>query len=142
MTAEPRIVHSERETSQARPHAAAVRHPAWRRCPSRHEETAPGFAHHGSDELRASLARASAVRLVIGAAYGGALARRLPHESLFAEAVLSPAPSCRSIPITTMRAVYIASGEIDIAGDRSWRRAARVQAGRPHFHPANAQSGC
>ena len=68
MTAGRGIVHSERETSQAK---ATPRRlfgiQAWAALPQSHEEVAPAFAHHGTDELPRIAADGKRVRLVMGA---------------------------------------------------------------------------
>ena len=119
MTAGRGIVHSERETSEAR---AATRRlfgiQAWAALPKSHEEQAPAFAHHGTDELPRITGEGKRVRLVMGRAYGAESPVAFPHDGLFAEAVLAPGTVLPLDPDYEERAVYIASGEIDIAGDR------------------------
>ena len=118
MTAGRGIVHSERETSEAK---AATRRlfgiQAWAALPKSHEEKAPAFAHHGTDELPRIAGEGKRVRLVMGEAYGARSPVDFPHESLFAEAVLAPGAVLPLDPDYDERAVYVASGEIDIAGD-------------------------
>ncbi len=137
MTAGRGIVHSERETSEAK---AVTRRlfgiQAWAALPKSHEETAPAFAHHGADELPRIAGEGKRVRLVMGSAYGARSPVEFPHESLFAEAVLAPGAVLPLDPDYDERAVYVASGEIDIAGDTfGGGPAARVQARGPHLHP-------
>jgi hypothetical protein len=135
MTAGRGIVHSERETSEANlvtggqglAHAkgditgAGQRRlfgiQAWAALPKSHEESAPAFAHHGTDELPRIAGEGKRVRLVIGAAYGVRSPVEYPHASLFAEAVLAPGATLPLDPDYDERAVYVASGEIDVAGD-------------------------
>jgi len=118
MTAGRGIVHSERETTQAK---QATRQlfgiQAWAALPKSHEEAAPAFAHHGTDELPRIAGEGKRVRLVMGAAYGARSPVEFPHESLFAEVVLARGAVLPLDPDYDERAVYIASGEIDIAGD-------------------------
>jgi redox-sensitive bicupin YhaK (pirin superfamily) len=118
MTAGRGIVHSERETSAAK---AVTRRlfgiQAWAALPRSHEEAVPGFAHHGVDELPRIAGEGKRVRLVMGSAYGARSPVSFPHESLFAEAVLAPGAVLPLDPDYDERAVYVASGEIDIAGD-------------------------
>jgi redox-sensitive bicupin YhaK (pirin superfamily) len=135
MSAGRGIVHSERETSTANlvtegqglararaDLAGAGKHrlfgiQAWAALPKSHEETAPAFAHHGSDELPRIAGEGKRVRLVMGEAYGARSPVEFPHPSLFAEAVLAPGAVLPLDPDYDERAVYVASGEIDIAGD-------------------------
>jgi len=118
MTAGRGIVHSERETTEAK---QATRQlfgiQAWAALPKSHEESAPAFAHHGTDELPRIAGEGKRVRLVMGAAYGARSPVEFPHDSLFAEVVLAPGAVLPLDPDYDERAVYIASGEIDIAGD-------------------------
>jgi redox-sensitive bicupin YhaK (pirin superfamily) len=118
MTAGRGIVHSERETSQAQ---AGTRRlfgiQAWAALPASHEEVAPAFTHHGADELPRIAGEGKRVRLVMGEAYGARSPVAFPHEALFAEAVLAPGAVLPLDPRYDERAVYVASGEIDIAGD-------------------------
>jgi redox-sensitive bicupin YhaK (pirin superfamily) len=137
MSAGRGIVHSERETSAAnlvtgghglaqaegRPTEAARAMQrlfgiqAWAALPRSHEEQAPAFAHHGSDELPRIAGEGKRVRLVMGEAYGARSPVEFPHASLFAEAVLAPGATLPLDPDYDERAVYVASGEIDVAGD-------------------------
>jgi redox-sensitive bicupin YhaK (pirin superfamily) len=130
------IVHSERETSEANlvtgghglAHVkgeaaqATTRRlfgiQAWAALPKTHEEGAPAFAHHGTAELPRISAEGKTLRLVLGSAYGVHSPVEFPHETLFAEAVLAPGAVLPLDPDHDERAIYIASGEIDIAGTR------------------------
>jgi redox-sensitive bicupin YhaK (pirin superfamily) len=129
------IVHSERETSEANlltgGHGlASVKGEAsqainkrlfgiqaWAALPKSHEEMPPEFAHHGTAELPRISAEGKTVRLVMGSAYGARSPVEFPHQSLFAEAVLAPGALLPLDPDHDERAVYIASGEIDVGGD-------------------------
>ena len=128
------IVHSERETSEAnlrtgghglahvkdQAPAATVKRlfgiQAWAALPKSHEEAAPAFAHHGAGELPRIAGEGKTVRLVMGSAYGARSPVEFPHEALFAEAVLAPGSVLPLDPDHDERAVYVASGKIDIAG--------------------------
>ncbi len=119
MTAGSGIVHSERET----PEAQAKRREmfglqAWMALPKDAEESAPAFAHHGLDELPRIAADGKRVRLVLGEAWGARSPVDFPHPALYAEVVLAPGAVLPLDPHYDERAVYVASGEIDIAGDR------------------------
>jgi redox-sensitive bicupin YhaK (pirin superfamily) len=138
MTAGRGIVHSERETGKANlltgghglasaeGQAEAARGPrrrmfgiqAWAALPRSHEEQAPAFAHHGRDELPRIAGEGKTVRVVIGSGWGASSPAALPHPSLFAEAVLAPGAVLPLDPDYDERAVYVASGEVDIAGDK------------------------
>ena len=119
MSAGRGIVHSERETSEAK---AATRRlfgiQAWAALPKTHEESEPAFAHHGTDELPRIAGEGKRVRLVIGEAFGVRSPVVFPHEALFAEAVLAPGAVLPLDPLYEERAIYVASGEVDIAGEK------------------------
>jgi len=118
MTAGRGIVHSERERSEVKqaPHRLYGIQ-AWAALPKTHEEGVPGFVHHGAEELPRIAGEGKRVRLVMGSAYGTQSPVEFPHPSLFAEAVLAPGAVLPLDPDYDERAVYVASGEIDIAGD-------------------------
>jgi redox-sensitive bicupin YhaK (pirin superfamily) len=119
MTAGRGIVHSERESAGAK---QATRNlfgiQAWVALPKADEEMAPVFAHHGADELPRITGEGKRVRLIMGSAYGARSPVEFPHESLYAEAVLAPGAVLPLDPDYDERAVYVASGEIDVAGTR------------------------
>ena len=135
MSAGRGIVHSERETSAANlvTEGQGLAHAigemgggakmrlfgiqCWAALPRSHEEGAPAFAHHGSDELPRITGEGKRVRIVMGSAYGAQSPVAFPHPGLFAEAVLAPGAVLPLDPDYDERAVYVASGEIDIAGD-------------------------
>jgi redox-sensitive bicupin YhaK (pirin superfamily) len=119
MSAGRGIVHSERETSDAQKRTRRLFGiQAWAALPKSHEEQAPAFAHHGADDLPRIVAEGKRVRLVMGGAYGARSPVTFPHEALFAEAVQAPGAVLPFDPDYDERAVYIASGAVDIAGDR------------------------
>ncbi len=57
------------------------------------------------------------MRLVIGQLYGKTSPATFPHACFYAEAVLAPGATLPLDPDYDERAVFIASGEIDIAGE-------------------------
>jgi len=134
MSAGRGIVHSERETSAANlltgghglaqikgePGGAGQMRlfgiQAWAALPKSHEEQMPAFAHHGQDDLPRIAGEGKRVRLVMGEAYGARSPVEFPHPSLFAEAVLAPGSVLPLDPDYDERAVYVASGTVDIAG--------------------------
>jgi len=119
MTAGRGIVHSERESAEAKQHERNLFGiQAWVALPKDHEEMAPAFAHHGADELPRVMGEGKRVRVIMGSAYGARSPVAFPHESLYAEAVLAPGAVLPLDPDYDERAVYIVSGEIDVAGTR------------------------
>ncbi len=119
MTAGRGIVHSERETSEAQ---AGPRRlfgiQAWAALPRSHEEQAPEFTHFDAGELPRISGEGKRVRIVMGEAYGARSPAEFPHPALFAEAVLAPGAVLPLDPDYDERAIYVASGAIDIAGQR------------------------
>lgn len=119
MTAGRGIVHSERETADAQTRAREMFGiQAWLALPKDAEETEPAFMHHGLGDLPRIEGEGKRVRLVMGEAYGRRSPVAFPHPTLYAEAVLAPGAVLPLDAFYDERAVYIASGEIDIAGDR------------------------
>ena len=70
------------------------------------------------DELPRIIGEGKRVRLIMGSAYGARSPVEFPHESLYAEAVLAPGAVLPLDPDYDERAMYVASGEIDMAGTR------------------------
>ena len=142
MTAGRGIVHSERETSEPTwsrgPRPGSRQAAAGRTSPVRHpglggaaEERMRSRRRHSPTtaptSCRASPARARRVRLVMGSAYGAGRRSCFRMRALFAEAVLAPGAVLPLDADYDERAVYVASGEIDIAGELRRRASAGVQ---------------
>lgn len=117
MTAGRGIVHSERENPQARLQPRRIFGiQAWVALPRDREEDAATFAHHGTDELPRITGEGKRVRLVMGEAYGARSPVAFVHPTFYAEAVLAPGAVLPFDPDYDERAIYVASGSIDIAG--------------------------
>ena len=91
---------------------------AWAALPKANEEDAPAFEHFATGELPRIEGEGKRVRLIMGEAYGARSPAEFPHPCFYAEAVLAPGAVLPLDPDYDERAVYIASGEIDIAGQR------------------------
>jgi len=118
MTAGRGIVHSERTSAEERakgPRLFGIQ--AWAALPQSHEEAAPTFAHFGASELPRLSGEGKTVRVVIGSLFGRTSPVAFPHASFYAEAVLAPGATLPLDPDYDERAVFVASGEIDIAGE-------------------------
>lgn len=117
MTAGRGIVHSEREDPQAilKPRSMFGIQ-AWVALPKGREEDAPSFAHHSREALPRIVGEGKRVQIVMGSLFGQRSPVEFPHESLYAEAVLAPGAVLPFDPDHEERAVYVASGQIDIAG--------------------------
>lgn len=119
MTAGRGIVHSERETSAAKAKTRLMFGiQAWAALPKENEEDAPRFEHFAMADLPRIEGEGKRVRLIMGEAFGARSPAEFPHPCLYAEAVLAPGAVLPLDPDYDERAVYIASGEIDIAGQR------------------------
>lgn len=117
MTAGSGIAHSERTPPEARATGGRTFGiQAWVALPKAHEETAPAFTHHGVAELPRIEGEGKRVRVVMGQMYGATAPTRFPHETFYAEAVLSPGAVLPLDADWEERAIYVASGEVDIAG--------------------------
>ena len=141
MTAGRGIVHSERDDGRStRARAAAVRHPGVDgAAESRTRRRAPAFAHYGVDELPRIEGEGKRVRLIMGDAVRPDARRpRSRTDCFYAEAVLAPGAVLPLDADYDERAIYIASGEIDIAGAVvRGGPAAGVPPGRPHLDPGD-----
>lgn len=118
MTAGRGIVHSERtgvETRASGQNLSGIQ--AWMALPKSHEESAPAFAHHAVDELPRFDGEGKRVRLILGSLFGATSPAVFPYDCFYAEAVLAPGAVLPLDPDYDERAVYIASGRIDIAGE-------------------------
>ncbi len=119
MTAGRGIVHSERTPGDLRtgsPKLFGIQ--AWAALPASREEDAPAFVHHGLDDLPTIRAEGKRVRVIMGSLHGETSPVVFPHESFYAEAILAPGAVLPLDADYDERAIYVVSGEIDIAGDR------------------------
>ena len=112
------IVHSERTSAEQKalgPRLFGIQ--AWAALPKSHEEAAPTFAHYDAARLPRISGEGKTVRLIMGQMFGQTSPAEFPHPSFYAEAILAPGAILPLDADYDERAVYIASGEIDIAGD-------------------------
>ena len=88
MSAGRGIVHSERETSEARSRPRRMFGiQAWAALPKSHEEGAPGFHHHAAEDLPRIEGEGKRVRLIMGSLYGQSSPAAFPHDCFYAEAM-------------------------------------------------------
>ena len=117
MTAGRGIVHSERTSPEERakgPRLFGIQ--AWAALPKSHEEGEPQFAHYGAGELPRITGDGKTVRVIMGSLYGQSSPTVFPHACFYAEAVLAPGAVLPLDPDYEERAIYVATGEVDIAG--------------------------
>lgn len=117
MTAGRGVVHSERSPAEERGgggrlHGAQL----WMALPKALEDCAPAFSHFPVAALPRVVAEGKRVRLVLGAAYGEESPVETPTDCVFAEISMAPGAVLPVDPDWDERALYVASGEIDIAG--------------------------
>ncbi|MCP5144494.1 MAG: pirin family protein [Gammaproteobacteria bacterium] len=116
MVAGSGIVHSERETPEV--HATTHRVHGlqlWLALPAAVEEMAPAFHHHAAASIpRAAIGQAD-VRVMMGAAYDMQSPVETFSDTLFLEAQL-PAAATLTLPDVAELGVYVAAGELSVAG--------------------------
>jgi redox-sensitive bicupin YhaK (pirin superfamily) len=118
MTAGRGIAHSERTPPELRGGGTRLFGiQTWLALPAAQEEGEPGFLHVEREELPVIDGEGKRVRLILGSAYGETSAVPVPHETVYAEAVLAPGAVLPFDADYEERAIYVVSGEIDIAGD-------------------------
>jgi len=119
MTAGRGIVHSERTGAEKRTTGSPIHGlQMWVALPKAHEEMSPAFAHHDTVEFPVVAENGKTVRVVVGSAYGAKSPVPVVHETLFADVRLQAGSSVPLDADHEERAVYMITGEIDIAGDK------------------------
>jgi len=118
MTAGRGITHSERTAPEVRVRGSRLFGiQAWAALPKTHEEQPPAFVHHGVEDLPVIRDNGLRTRLIMGSAYGETSPVSFPWAAFYAEAVLAPGAILPLDADYEERAIYVVSGEIDIAGD-------------------------
>jgi redox-sensitive bicupin YhaK (pirin superfamily) len=120
MTAGKGIVHSERSQAdwKAQPNRKMFGIQSWVALPEAAEEAEPDFVHHRAQSLPVIEAEGKRVRIIAGSLFGQASPVRTFSEMFYADAELSPGAKLPLPAGHEERAIYIAGGEIEIAGDR------------------------
>jgi redox-sensitive bicupin YhaK (pirin superfamily) len=116
MTAGRGIAHSERTPAQAPSAAALSGIQFWVALPKSHEEMDPAFVHLEANELPVLADRAVSVRVIAGAAFGQSSPLRAPHPMLCMDVALSKDATWQVPADYPERALYVASGEVEVAG--------------------------
>ena len=118
MTAGRGIVHSERSppVERAKP-SRLFGIQAWAALPASHEETAPSFVHHAREALPRITGDGKRVSVILGSLYGATSPAAYPHPAFYAEAVLAPGAVLPLDADYDERAVFVVSGEVDVAGE-------------------------
>jgi len=119
MTAGRGIAHSERTGLERRAKGDRLHGlQCWVALPMNDEEMAPGFAHHEAGDLPQTDGEGKTVRLVAGQMFGLRSPVKTQWDTIFADVVLDAGASVPLDADYEERALYIISGELDIAGDR------------------------
>ena len=117
MTAGRGIVHSERTAPDVRAAGGALYGiQSWVALPIAHEETAPGFVHHGVETLPLVEDAGVRARVIAGSLFGAPSPVATLSDMIYADIHLAPGARLRIDAEHVERAIYIVSGTIDVAG--------------------------
>ena len=118
MTAGCGITHSER-LERARAHGDSIHGiQAWVALPYEAEETAPSFSHHSGSDLPQWTEGGVTGHLIAGSAYGLTAAAQTHSPLFYAHLDLAPGARAEVPGGHSERAVYIASGALEVDGRR------------------------
>jgi redox-sensitive bicupin YhaK (pirin superfamily) len=113
------IAHSERTSPERR---AAGDHlhglQCWVALPAAQEERAPNFSHHAAEKFPQVAGEGKGVRVMMGSLYGVHSPVETLSDTIFAEVRLQPGAQLPIDADHEERAIYLVSGEVNIAGDR------------------------
>ncbi|WP_029003408.1 pirin family protein [Azorhizobium doebereinerae] len=119
MTAGRGIAHSERSPAEARTGTQTMAGiQSWIALPQALEEVAPSFQHFAAADLPVVEDCGVTARVIAGSAFGARSPVTMASDWLYAEVLLDAAAQIPLDPDTEERAVYVADGEVEIAGDR------------------------
>jgi redox-sensitive bicupin YhaK (pirin superfamily) len=119
MSAGRGIVHSERTAPDHRREGEPIHGlQCWVALPKTQEESAPSFAHYDSAALPLVSDAGKTVRVIAGSAYGVSSPVATLYDTLFVDVTLAAGAALPIDAATEERAIYLISGEVDIAGDR------------------------
>ena len=119
MSAGRGIVHSERTPPELRPTCSKLFGlQSWVALPEDKEEGDPSFSHIGIGALPMIEAEGKVIRVIAGTLWGATAPTPTASDTIYADVALRPGASLPLDAVTEERAVYILSGEIDVAGDR------------------------
>ena len=118
MNAGKGIAHSERTAPELRKTGSPIGGiQSWIALPDAHEESDPFFAHHSEAELPRIDADGAQVRVIAGKLFGAASPVKTFSDLFYADVQLEAGASLPLDPDHEERALYLVSGEIEIAGD-------------------------
>jgi redox-sensitive bicupin YhaK (pirin superfamily) len=118
MTAGRGIVHSERTPPALRQGESRLFGiQTWVALPQDDEETEPAFAHHAADDLPLVEGEGKRVRLIVGSLYGKRAPVQVFSDMFYADAQLESGARLELPAEHEERALYVATGRIEAAGD-------------------------
>ena len=118
MTAGRGIAHSERTPPGARERGDAMFGiQSWIALPRAHEETEPSFQHFAAASLPVIEDGGVRARVIAGSAFGQTSPVGMLSQWLYAEVMLAAGASAPLDPDQEERAIYVAEGEVEIAGE-------------------------
>lgn len=117
MTAGSGVVHSERSSDAFRAANARIEGiQTWHALPAEHEEIDPSFEHYSAGDIPVVEQGGVRIALIAGGAFGMVSPMKVYSETLYAD-VRIEAGAQFGVPLgTAERALYIVSGQIEIAG--------------------------
>ena len=116
MTAGRGIAHSERTPSEPPGNGTLSGIQFWVALPKSHEEMDPAFVHLEASALPVLADHTVSMRIIAGSAFGQESPLRAPHPMLCLDVALSKGATWQVPTDYTERALYVASGEIAVAG--------------------------
>ncbi|MCA1614823.1 MAG: pirin family protein [Acidobacteria bacterium] len=132
MTAGRGIAHSERTPPEARRGGSELFGvQSWVALPLRDEESEPGFAHHGAEELPVVEGEGKRVRLIAGSLYGSRSPVRTTSEMFYADATLAPDAFIEVPAEQEERAAYVVEGSVELLPERELYVAGQLLVFRP-----------
>jgi redox-sensitive bicupin YhaK (pirin superfamily) len=118
MTAGRGIAHSERTPADARRGTEEMYGiQSWIALPQAHEEIAPSFQHFDASSLPAIEDHGVTARVIAGKAFGKTSPVGMLSEWLYVDVALAVGATAPLDPDQEERAIYVADGEVDIAGE-------------------------
>jgi hypothetical protein len=117
MTAGRGIVHSERIPPDIRDRQVPVDGiQTWVALPLAREESEPGFVHHAAGSIPVLTDDGVTIRVLAGSAFGASSPANVLSPTLYADVVMEAGASLVVPPEHVERALYVASGTLDIDG--------------------------
>lgn len=118
MTAGRGVVHSERTRPERRGGGERLDGvQLWVALPTAHEETEPAFHHHPADTLPTLESDGATIRVLAGRAFGATSPVATFSPLVYADVALRPGARLPLPAAHAERAVYVASGAVEIAGE-------------------------